>query len=65
MGEAKSRRVARASSIGFEASFDRTSEGRYEGRLSMARRYDFDCAEGDSRSFRYTELVLQSDQRNG
>ena len=37
MGEAKSRRVARVSSIGFEASFDRTSEGRYEGRLTIGK----------------------------
>ena len=63
--EAMARRVARVSGICFEASSGRLSEGRYESRLSMARRCDFDCAEGDSRSFRYTELVLQSDQRNG
>ena len=44
--EAMARRAARVSGICFEASSDRLSEGRYEGRLSMARRYDFDCAEG-------------------
>ena len=37
MGEAKSRRVARVSSIGFEASFDRMSEERYEGRLTIGK----------------------------
>ena len=37
MGEAKSRRVARVSSIGFEAGFDRASEGRYEGRLTIGK----------------------------
>ena len=37
MDEARSRRVARVSSIGFEASFDRASEGRYEGRLTIGK----------------------------
>ena len=37
MGEAKSRRVARVSSIGFDASFDRASEGRYEGRFTIGK----------------------------
>ena len=37
MDEARSRLVARVSSIGFEASFDRSSEGRYEGRLTIGK----------------------------
>ena len=37
MGEAKSRRAAGVSSIGFEVSFDRASEGRYEGRLTIGK----------------------------
>ena len=37
VGEAKSRRVARVSSIGFEVSFDRVGEGRYEGRLTIGK----------------------------
>ena len=37
VGEAKSRRVARVSSMGFEASFDRASEGRCEGRLTIGK----------------------------
>ena len=34
---AMARRVVRVSSIGFEASFDRASEGRYEGRLTIGK----------------------------
>ena len=63
--EAMARRVARVSGICFEASSGRASEGRYEGRLPIARRYNLDCVEGDSWLFRCTELVLQSDRRNG
>ena len=37
MDEAKARRVARVSSIRFEASFGRASEGRYEGRLTIGK----------------------------
>ena len=65
VGEAKARRVARVSSIHFEASFDRASEGKYESRLTMARRYDTDCVDRDIQSFRPTKSVLQSDQRIG
>ena len=35
--EAMARRVARVSGICFEASSGRASEGKYEGRLTMAR----------------------------
>ena len=64
VGEAKARRVARVSSISFEASFDRASEGRYEGRFTISqlvRQYNINCVEGDRRSFRCTEFVSQSD----
>ena len=61
VGEAKARRVARVSSIHFEASFGRASEGKYESRLTMARRYDIDCADRNVRSFRSTKSVSQSD----
>ena len=60
VGEAKARRVARVSSIRFEASFDRASEGKYESRLTMARRYDIDCVDRNVRSFRSTKLVSES-----
>ena len=61
MGEAKARRVARVSGIHFEASFGRASEGKYESRPTMARRYDMDCVDRDMWSFQSTESVLQSD----
>ena len=61
MGEAKARRVARVSSICFEASFGRASEWKYESRLAMARRYDIDCVDRDIQLFRSTKSVLQSD----
>ena len=60
VGEAKARRVARVSSIHFEASFDRASEGKYESRLTMARRYDIDCVDRNVRSFRSTKSVSES-----
>ena len=60
-GEGRARRVARVSSICFEASSGGASEGKYEGRLTMARRYNVDCVEGDSRLFLCTESVSQSD----
>ena len=65
MGEAKTRRVARVSSMRFEASFGRASEGKYESRLTMARRYDIDCVDRNVRSFRSTKSVSESNQRNG
>ena len=65
VGEAKARRVARVSSIRFEASFGRASEGKYESRLTMARWYDIDCVDRDVRLFRSTKSVLQSNYKNG
>ena len=65
VGEAKARRVARVSSIHFEASFDRASEGKYESRLTMARRYDTDCVDRNVRLLWSTKSVLQSNYKNG
>ena len=58
--EGRARRVARVSSICFEASSGSASEGKYEGRLTMARRYNVDCVEGDGWPFRCSKLVSQS-----
>ena len=63
--EAKARRVARVSSIRFEASFGSAREGKYESRLTMARRYNIDCVDRNVRSFRSTKSVSESNQRNG
>ena len=49
VSEAKARRLARVSSVRFEASFGSASEGKYESRLTAARRYDTDCLERDIR----------------
>ena len=59
-GEGRARRVARVSSIRFEASSGSASEGKYEGRLTMARRYNVDCVEGDGWPFRCSKSVSQS-----
>ena len=61
LGVAKARRIARVSSIRLEASFGRASEGKYESRLTMARRYNIDCVDRNVRSFRSTKSVSQSD----
>ena len=61
LGEAKARRIARVSSIRLEASFGRASEGKYESRHTIARRYNIDCVGGNVRSFRSTKSVSQSD----
>ena len=60
VGEAKARWIARVSSIRFEASFGRASEGKYESRLTMARRYNIDCVDRNVRSFRSTKPVSES-----
>ena len=52
--------MARVSSICFEASSGSASEGKYEGRLTMARRYNVDCVEGDGWPFRCSKSVLES-----
>ena len=65
MGEAKARRAAGVFCVCFESSFGRASEGKYEARLTMARRYNVDCVERDGWLFWYAKLVLQDDQRNG
>ena len=61
VGEAKARRAAGVFRVCFESSFGRASEGKYEARLAMARRYNVDCVERDGWSFWYAKLVLQDD----
>ena len=61
VGEAKARRVTRVSRICFEASFGSTSEGKYEGRLTMARRHNVYRVKGDSWPFWCTELISRSE----
>ena len=59
-GEGRARRVARVSRICFEASSGGASEGKYEDRLTMARRYSIDCVEGDGWLFWCAKSVSQS-----
>ena len=60
VSEAKARRLARVSGVRFEASFGSASEGKYESRLTMARRYNTDCPDRDIWLFRSTKPVWQS-----
>ena len=60
VSEAKARRLARVSSVCYEASVGSASEGRYESRPTIVRRYNTDCPDRDIRSFRSTKLVSQS-----
>ena len=58
--EAKARRLARVSSVRFEASLGSASEEKHESRLTMARQYNTDCPDRDIRLFWSTKPVSQS-----
>ena len=60
VSEAKARRLARVSSVRFEASFGGASEEKYESRLMTVRRYNTDCPDRDIRLFWSTKPVSQS-----